>query len=129
MPIALIVALLTSGFSLNAMKINYNLATLMRQFDSYVSVQDHIINVGKDLSLIGANATNSSNSTNSSSAYLIGKTKVSSLPSVGTLPKGSPAHLIPFHPKNASDYSAAKKRANLGIINNSNIKVFSRKTN
>ena len=118
MPIALIVALLTSGFSINAMKINYNLAAPMRQFDSYASVQDHIINVGKDLSLSGANATSNSNSTNSSSAYLIGKTKVSNLPSIGALPTGSPAHLIPFHPKNASDYSAAKKRANLGIINN-----------
>ena len=86
MPIALIVALLTSGLSLNALKINYDLATPMRQFDSYVSVRDHFINVGKDLSLSGANTTNNSNSTSSNSAFLIGKTKVSSLPSVGTLP-------------------------------------------
>jgi hypothetical protein len=73
------------------------------------------------------NTTNSNN--NSTLPSLIGKTRVSNLPNAGTLPPGSPVHLIPFHPKNASDYSADKKRANLGIINNSSVKVFSSKTN
>jgi hypothetical protein len=87
-------------------------------------------NVGSDQKISLANeiannsATNYSNIKNNSVlASLVGKTNVSSLPILGKLPPRAPAHLIPFHPKDLSTFSAAKKRAEQGLTNSS-VRVF-----
>jgi hypothetical protein len=90
-------------------------------------------NVGSDQKISLANkiannsTTNYSNIENNSVlASLIGKTNVSSLPSLRELPPGAPAHLIPFHPKDPSTFLAAKKRVEQGLTNSS-VRVFTSK--
>lgn len=120
----LIVSLLSS---VNAMKPSINtmttVTTSILQLGNYLSLQDNVINVGSAsrAKVIVDNTTlNTTNSTNNSSLpSLIGKTEVSNLPNIRALPPGSPAHLIPFHPKDPSAFSAAKKRAELGLTNSS----------
>jgi hypothetical protein len=89
--------------------------------ENYSSVEVPATNTTSELNssgiiVIGHNAT--------SGVHLAGKIKLSNLPSSNlAASEGQQPHVIPFHPKNLTSFSAEKSQADLDLIKPS-VKVF-----
>lgn len=109
------------GSSACANQPDDNSITTSCQRERYSSVEDPANNTTSGLNssgiiIIGQNAT--------SGVHLAGKIKLSSLPSsVPAASEGQHPHVILFHPKNLTSFSAEKRQADLGLIKPS-VKVF-----
>lgn len=111
----LITILLSSSYKLDATKIDNSSVILVGQSIIHASPQDHLNN-NSGYNYYKANILNYNMTNNGSrTAALIGKTEVNSLPNPGIVSPESQSHMIPFHPKNQSNYSADKTRAALGL--------------
>jgi dolichyl-phosphate-mannose--protein O-mannosyl transferase len=109
------------GSSACANQPDGNSITTSCQRENYSSLEGQANNTTSEsnsssIMVIGHNAT--------SGVLLAGKIKLSSLPSsVPAASEGQQIHVIPFHPKNLTSFSAEKRQADLGLIK-PGVKVF-----
>jgi hypothetical protein len=108
------------GSSACAIQSDDNSIATSCQRERYSCVEDPANNTTSELDsgiiVTGHNAT--------SGVHLAGKIKLSSLPSSNpAASEGQQPHVIPFHPKNLTSFSAEKSQADLDLIKPS-VKVF-----